>query len=742
MNRRGRQFSGTLSAFLCALLAAQAAFATGVPVGGFYPLVGMGLSNEYDSQNLTFNTYDNTSTPTAAKMLGNGSPFYDLALLDSGAGFSLLTAQAYNDFNIDGPYSGNSDGFAGTQSIDFGGATGTLTATVLEPLGLYAGGLQNRNGTAPFSMSLSGMKGQTNTSMITIPASSDLPNVIGLTYASRYTTVIHNDQPQIFTTGGRTVRSPSIDFLPLGSGGQGIARRAFMSLTPSSSFGANAPPTYFPNIENFDIDHPWADPTYPTLLQATTGGAFLNVTAKENNQQLGNSQFLFDTGADVTVVSSFTANQLGYQGVPDFTVAVVGSGGTAFGVPGFFVDDFTISAETESNHAANNVVLHNVPVIILDVTNPGDPGNTVPGIVGMNAFAGRNLVFDPKTSGNGGSLYVSDPVTIDKNWTSTAASESFGTGSNWSGGTAPTVLGIANVRHVAGANQTAVVNANATVWELNVSGAAGHTMTVQVQNGGTLQTFSGTNIEANGAVNLQGGTLDTQYVEMLGGTLSGTGTILTGSGPIPGQVENRGGTVTPGNGVGTLGIIGRFAEGPIATVAFELGGSAAGLYDAINVTGSATLDGTLAVTLVNGFVPSVGNAFTLLTTTDDIGGTFSNLLLPAGFAWNVAYNSNSVVLSVTGIGTPGDFNNDGNVNAADYVMWRNMGGTPQQYQDWRNHFGFNSGAGAGVNAANVPEPQSLLLLIAAGCGLLLVARRPTRPARCVASIRCEVSSSS
>ncbi len=707
--QRGRKRLGTVLALACALPALHAS-ATGVPVSGFSPLVGMGLSNEYDDQDFTFTAAYNTSTPTSGMMLGNGSPNYDLALLDTGAGFSLLTAQAYNNFNIDGPYPGNSDGFAGTESIDFGGATGTLSATVNEPLGLYAGGLQNRNGTAPFSMSLTGMKGQTNTSMITIPAESDLPNVVGLTFASRYATYIRNDQPQIFSTGGRTVRSPSVDFLPLGSGGQGITRRAFMTLNPSSSFGANAPPSYVFNLDNLDIDHPWADPSYPTLLQATTGGAFLNVTAKENSQ-LPNSQFLFDTGADVTVVSSFTANQLGYQGVPDFTVAVVGSGGTAFGVPGFFVDDFTIFAETASNHAQNNIVLHNVPVIILDVTNPGDPGNIVPGIVGMNALAGRNVVFDPTTTAPGGSLYISDPVTTDKNWTSTAASGSFGTGSNWNGGTTPTTLGIANVRYVSGGNQTAVVSSNATVWELNVSGTANQTITVQVQSGVTMQTFSGTNIELGGGVNLQGGTLDTQYVEMLGGTLSGQGTITTGSGPIPGQVENRGGVIAPGNGIGALSIVGRFASGPQATLAIEIGGSAVGQYDHIDVTGEVTADGTLAVSLVNSFSPTIGSIFTLISSTGDIGGAFSQLTAPDGFNWRVNYLANSVQLVV---GNPGDFNGDGVVDSRDYVVWRDTAGGPLNYSAWRSHFGMTYASGSSLGGSAVPEPASCVLLLVAG----------------------------
>ena len=269
-------------------------------------------------------------------MLGYGNPVtphFDLALLDSGAGFSLLTRQAWIDFNMDGPYTGNSDGFEGTEQIVFEGATGDLTADVNDPLGLYAAGLQNRTAGPSFEMNLGVMTGQTNTSMVSIPegTESDLPSIVGLTFASRYATYIRNDQPQIFEKDGRTVRSPAIEFHPLGSGGQGITRRAQMSLGPTGAF--SSPPTWVYNFVNFDIDHPQENPSAPTVFPTGFGGAFLNVNAKENGQPLGNTQFLFDTGADVTVVSSLGAVFLGYQGTPDFTVAVVGSGGTVLRRP-------------------------------------------------------------------------------------------------------------------------------------------------------------------------------------------------------------------------------------------------------------------------------------------------------------------------------------------------------------------------------------------------------------------------
>ena len=66
-------------------------------------------------------------------------------------------------------------------------------------------------------------------------------------------------------------------------------------------------------------------------------------------------------------------------------------------------------------------------------------------------------------------------------------------------------------------------------------------------------------------------------------------------------------------------------------------------------------------------------------------------------------------------GTPGDYNGDGTVDAADYVVWRKNDINGQQgYDDWRANFGAMSGRGtaAGLRGAAVPEPSSLTFALA------------------------------
>jgi hypothetical protein len=78
----------------------------------------------------------------------------------------------------------------------------------------------------------------------------------------------------------------------------------------------------------------------------------------------------------------------------------------------------------------------------------------------------------------------------------------------------------------------------------------------------------------------------------------------------------------------------------------------------------------------------------------------------------------------------GDYNRNGIVDAADYVVWRNRLGatfTPADYDVWRSNFGQTTGSGAGatVNAA-VPEPATLVMLMLAAAGWCLRRVGPQR----------------
>ncbi len=60
---------------------------------------------------------------------------------------------------------------------------------------------------------------------------------------------------------------------------------------------------------------------------------------------------------------------------------------------------------------------------------------------------------------------------------------------------------------------------------------------------------------------------------------------------------------------------------------------------------------------------------------------------------------------------PGDYNNNGLVDAADYVVWRNTDGIQEGYDTWRSHFGQTNGSSSSeISDAAAPEPASIVML--------------------------------
>jgi hypothetical protein len=77
----------------------------------------------------------------------------------------------------------------------------------------------------------------------------------------------------------------------------------------------------------------------------------------------------------------------------------------------------------------------------------------------------------------------------------------------------------------------------------------------------------------------------------------------------------------------------------------------------------------------------------------------------------------SWTLSLSAPVLAGDYNNDGTVDAADYVVWRKTDNSQEGYDKWRANFGASAGSAA-VAVSLVPEPSTawlLALAAAAGC---------------------------
>jgi hypothetical protein len=83
------------------------------------------------------------------------------------------------------------------------------------------------------------------------------------------------------------------------------------------------------------------------------------------------------------------------------------------------------------------------------------------------------------------------------------------------------------------------------------------------------------------------------------------------------------------------------------------------------------------------------------------------------------FSTYSIVAAAT---LPGDFNNDGTVDAADYVVWRKNDGSQAGYDIWRANFGRTAGSGTTTPLAAVPEAAAFWLAIT-GIGIWALFRR-------------------
>lgn len=707
------------------LLLVSPAAAAEAPLGGFIPFVGISLSDEFD-------TYDDGADffigDVAPSYVGSslGSGFSDIALLDTGAGTHIITqtAAGASGFNIAG------EGFAGLYPQEIFGATGgSVNLLIDDPLGIFAAGLGDRvSAGSNLVMDPNDMRGQTSIALLEGDSSWTLPNILGLPMAAQHGIMIRNDQPQIFQYQGRTMRTPQVEFIELGTGDeQGILRRTDLTLEPSGSFTSG--PFYQPSFEidpNFNINF-HNNPASPTVIDS--GGIYVEADVLNNGISNLNVSFLFDTGADLTVVSEGTALDMGYDVLidePDFVVEVEGAGGVASEVPGFYADELTITAN------GGSVVLEHVPMVVLDVPNPLSPANIIDAIIGMHIFAGRNLVIDAAPAalipGAAPKLYISDPVTETHQWATAAASANWSTAGNWSPPGDPNAgdpgsLWIAQAANVSGSDQTAMVTSDSTVFQLAVSGSTGANMRVQIGSGATLTTFGEALIEADGEIHLDGGKLDSQVVNIEEGTLSGSGTVFVGTGPIDGVVRNLSGLIAPDGAISITGDLSNLVD---ATIALDLftGGN-----DKLEVSRNAFLNGTLEVSLQGGFEPTVGQMFTLLTYGNLIEENFAELILPFGYDWDLSVNglTNSLVLEMIAITSiPGDFDGNMMVNAADLALWEAGFGQPGGYTgadflDWQKNLGYGTLSTIGV----VPEPgTTTLFALCLGIGAT-VSRRKT-----------------
>ena len=182
-----------------------------------------------------------------------------------------------------------------------------------------------------------------------------------------------------------------------------------------------------------------------------------------------------------------------------------------------------------------------------------------------------------------------------------------------------------------GSTGTVTVDGSGSTWNVGIySLRVGYygTATLNVRN--DAQVTTGTVFTAAyGTVDLSDGKISAN--------VSNEGTFR-GEGDVTGSMSNAG-ILSPGNSPGYLSIGGNYTQGSSGILLIEMRESGCGVLD---ITGTASLAGTLSVSFFDEYVPDVGDFFDVLWA-DTISGEFDYLdlsSLPPGSNFHISYNLN------------------------------------------------------------------------------------------------------
>ena len=418
-----------------------------------------------------------------------------------------------------------------------------------------------------------------------------------------------------------------------------------------------------------------ADNTY--LGSTTVSAGTLQVDSSNQLGSDGNSLALF--GGRLNTVGSFTN--------PRMVILV----------PSSIID---VAAGTTLTQTGN---LRNIILQIPGSLNKQGGGDLI--LTGANSYTGATFV-------DAGTLSLTDGTSVGQS----ELFIGFSTGSD----------AITNVEGVS------------THWDLSDRLLIGFDGTgrLNIANGAIVNVGDTANLGINGfegILNLDGGTLDNAAgngIVIAKGTLQGQGTLL-------GNLTNND-TVSPGNSAGVLTLTGDYTQDAAGTLAIEIGGSDNSdlqnpEFDLFDISGLATLEGELELALIDGFIPNPAEAFVFLSASSITGefgnvadGERLNLTSGGSGSFHVDYTSDSVILSDFILFTA-DFDEDGDVDAADLTAWQSGYGTPSgalhttgdanadgdvdgsDFLAWQQQYS-DSGSAA-LTSQGVPEPATFSLCI-------------------------------
>lgn len=372
-------------------------------LAGFSPFVAIATSDRGDPLGSDFEfEHELHSTYVGSSLIPGTDPDFVIGFLDSGADVNLVAGSAAVTLGL----FGNNLSFG---IAEIGGVgNDTILADITVPVGFFTQGLWAIDSLG--QLDFSALVGHSNVCGLATPpiecGNGELVSgVIGMPLMAFYNTIIRVDTPRRVEVNGRRFAGPEViiqdkfDPLPVFT--------HFMSMHLESAFGAIVVTTA--NYYIFPTEP--EVPLLPTLLSLAPGlfpsGGLFFTTIKLLEGEPGpiNTALavnvMVDTGAQSSIISSGVAAQLSLPLEPDFTVTVCGVGGLVEGVPGYYIDFVRINA------LGGALDFSRAPFVVLDL--PAPSGGVLEGILGMNFFWNRNIIFQPTLDGSA-FLHISDPI--------------------------------------------------------------------------------------------------------------------------------------------------------------------------------------------------------------------------------------------------------------------------------------------------------------------------------------------
>jgi hypothetical protein len=347
------------------------------PIDGFVPYVAVGITDASSGMD-DYDAYTEYSV-VGDYLTGSPQSDYAIGIFDTGSSAHIINAY---DAMLAGIYDAD---LVTSFTVTLVGAAGNIDALVSQPLGIFADGLAAID-TNTLLANDSNMVGQSNVATIVgdLVESPNLPTVVGSPMAFFFTTVIKNSQPVTLNFDGNEITAPDIRLYPYDDSKiPAYTNKIYLELRPSTAYAVQ----FMPCFEILGETCPEGDgePTTPSVV---FGSMFdvpqslffaTRTDLRHGSRTSQQKKFMFDTGAQITVVSESQAAEIElFQNDPNFYVEISDATGASTIVDGYYVDSLEISATPAW------LSFTHVPVIVLDVNSP--EGGILEGILGMNLF--------------------------------------------------------------------------------------------------------------------------------------------------------------------------------------------------------------------------------------------------------------------------------------------------------------------------------------------------------------------